>query len=63
MKKQQKSITELLIELDQVNRRLDRPHNDPAYLAAKVREIFPEDKTQRKDYTEEIRTILREATR
>ena len=63
MKKPKKTITELLIELDQTNRRLDRLHNDPAYLAAKVREIFPENKAQRKDYTEEIRSILRETAK
>ena len=54
--KQEKTITELIIDLQAVNARLDKIRNDPAYIDQEVKKIFGNRPT--KDHTAEIRAIL-----
>lgn len=51
-----KDLKTLLIELDQVNRRLDRIKNDPEYIEQKAKEVFG-DKPKR-DYSSELNAIM-----
>lgn len=54
--KKEKSLIELLTDLDQVNRNLDRIKNDPSYIEEKTREVFKNHKTP--DYQKDITAIL-----
>lgn len=54
--KKEKSLIELLTDLDQVNRNLDRIKNDPSYIEEKTREIFKNHKSP--DYQKERAAIL-----
>lgn len=42
--KQEKSLVELIIELEECNKRLDRIQNDPTYIDEKVKAIFGDKK-------------------
>ncbi len=40
MRKSKKNIVELLIELDKINRKLERIKNDPDYIKQEVNRVF-----------------------
>lgn len=42
--KKEKSLTELIIELEEVNRTLDKIKNDPSYIEEKVKQVFGDKK-------------------
>lgn len=52
----EKDLVSLLMELNQVNRRLDRIKNDPDYIEEKTREVFKNH--QKRDYTKELNAII-----
>lgn len=51
-----KSLINLLIELDQVNKNLDRIKNDPSYIEEKAKEVFKN--RPKKDYSKDIADIM-----
>ena len=51
-----KSLVNLLIEWDQVNKNLDRIKNDPSYIEEKTKEVFKNYK--KRDYSKEIDAIM-----
>ena len=51
-----KSLVNLLIELDQVNKNLDRIKNDPSYIEEKTKEVFKN--RPKKDYSKDIADIM-----
>lgn len=51
-----KDLFSLLVELDQVNGRLDRIKNDPDYIEEKTREVFKNH--QKRDYAKELIAII-----
>lgn len=53
------SLTELLIELDTINRRLDKIKNDPSYIQNEVNRIFGNKKyIDREKVNQDLNTIL-----
>lgn len=52
----EKDLVSLLIELDQVNGRLDKIGNDPSYIEEKTKEVFKNH--QKRDYTKELNAII-----
>ncbi len=52
----EKDLFSLLVELDQVNGRLDRIKKDPDYIEEKAREVFKNH--QKRDYTKELNAII-----
>ena len=65
MKKQEKSLKDLLIELDTINRQIERINTDPEYIKQRVKEIFGEEteeekERKRKQREAEIMAILAE---
>lgn len=52
----EKDLVSLLVELNQVNRKLDRIKNDPDYIKEKTREVFKNH--QKRDYTKELNAII-----
>ena len=54
--KQEKTITELIIDLQAVNARLEKIKNDPDYIKQEAKKLFGNRPT--KDHTAEIRAIL-----
>lgn len=52
----EKDLFSLLVELDQVNGRLDGIKNDPDYIEEKTREVFKNH--QKRDYTKELNAII-----
>jgi len=54
--KKEKSLIELLSDLDRVNRNIDRIKNDPSYIEEKTREVFKNHKAL--DYQKDIAAIL-----
>ena len=59
MKKEDKSIIDLIIDLENVNRRLDRIKNDPGYIEKITEKVFRDrpKRDTRKDI-EKIMTLL-----
>ena len=49
-------LKSLLIELDQVNKNLDRIKNDPSYIEEKTKEVFKN--RPKKDYSKDIADIM-----
>lgn len=52
----EKDLVSLLMELNQVNRKLDRIKNDPDYIREKTDEIFKN--RPKRDYTKELNAII-----
>ena len=52
----QNDLVSLLIELNQVNRKLDRIKNDPDYIRERTNEIFKD--RPKRDYKKELNTII-----
>ena len=52
----EKDLFSLLMELSQVNQKLDRIKNDPDYIEEKTREVFKNH--QKRDYTKELNAII-----
>lgn len=52
----EKDLVSLLMELNQVNRKLDRIKNDPDYIEEKTREVFKNH--QKRDYAKELNAII-----
>lgn len=52
----EKDLFSLLMELNQVNGRLDRIKNDPSYIEEKTKEVFKNH--QKRDYTKELNAII-----
>lgn len=52
----EKDLFSLLMELNQVNRKLDRIKNDPDYIREKTDEIFKN--RPKRDYTKELNAII-----
>lgn len=52
----EKDLVSLLMELSQVNRKLDRIKNDPDYIEEKAKEVFKNH--QKRDYIKELNAII-----
>lgn len=52
----EKDLFSLLMELSQVNQKLDRIKNDPSYIEEKTKEVFKNH--QKRDYTKELNAII-----
>lgn len=53
------SLTELLIELDTINKKLDRINNDPSYIQNEVNRIFGNKKyIDREKVNQDLNKIL-----
>lgn len=52
----QNDLVSLLIELNQVNRKLDRIKNDPDYIRERTEEIFKD--RPKRDYKKELTAII-----
>ena len=56
MKRNQKNLVDLVLELEKVNARLDKIKKDPDYIKKKADQVFKD--RPRRDYSSEINAII-----